>query len=72
MAEQSKTSILPAVTSDWFSDGVVKFDRTLSIPLSEDAHLIVVAYGTNSDLKLDTEVVDRQEFDPVPTIIQFL
>ena len=37
---------------DWFSDGVVKFDRTLSIPLSEDAHLIVVAYGTNSDLKI--------------------
>ena len=30
---------------DWFSNGVVKFDRTLEVKLSEDAHLIVVAIG---------------------------
>ena len=34
-----------------FSDGVVKFDQKLGIPLSEDSHIIVVAYGENHDLK---------------------
>ena len=36
----------------WFSDGIVKFERTISVPLSEDAHLIVVAYGSDSDLQI--------------------
>jgi hypothetical protein len=35
-----------------FRDGVVKFDELLEIPLSEDAHLIVVATGENSDLSI--------------------
>ena len=34
-----------------FQDGAVKFDHTLDVSLSEDAHLIVVAYGENFDLK---------------------
>ena len=34
-----------------FQDGVVKFDQTLQVPLSEDSHLIVVAYSENSDLE---------------------
>ena len=29
---------------------MTKFDRTISVPLSEDSHVIVVAYGENSDL----------------------
>ncbi|MEO7318662.1 MAG: CehA/McbA family metallohydrolase, partial [Chthoniobacteraceae bacterium] len=33
---------------DWFGKGVVKFERTLDVPLSEDAHLIVVAAGEKS------------------------
>lgn len=33
-----------------FKDGVVKFDEELSVPLDEDAHLIVVAIGENHDL----------------------
>ncbi|MGV3753846.1 MAG: CehA/McbA family metallohydrolase [Verrucomicrobiota bacterium] len=33
-----------------FADGVVKFDQTLEVGLSEDSHLIVVAMGENSDL----------------------
>lgn len=37
--------------AEWFYNGVIKFDRTLSVSLSEDAHIIVVAYGTNFDLK---------------------
>ncbi len=35
-----------------FSDGVVKFDRDIEVPLSEDSHLIVVAIGENSDLSI--------------------
>ena len=34
-----------------FKDGVVKFDETLAIPLSEDSHLIVVACAEHSDLR---------------------
>lgn len=34
-----------------FQDGVVKFQQTINVPLSEDAHLIVVAFGENFDLK---------------------
>ena len=37
---------------EWFTDKVVKFDRTIPTSLSEDSHLIVVAYGSNSDLKI--------------------
>ena len=35
----------------WFKDEVVKFDQLLTIELSRDAHLIVVAYGEELDLK---------------------
>ncbi len=34
-----------------FTDGVVKFDHTIPIALSQDAHIIVVATGENSTLK---------------------
>jgi len=37
--------------AQFFTDGVVKFDRTLDVPLSEDSHVIVVAMGENFDLK---------------------
>lgn len=40
-----------AANPTWFQDGVVKFERTLKVPLQEDAHLIVVALGENHDLK---------------------
>ncbi|MDB6035002.1 MAG: hypothetical protein JWM16_5340, partial [Verrucomicrobiales bacterium] len=35
-----------------FSNGVVKFDRTITVPLKEDSHVIVVAYGENTDLSI--------------------
>lgn len=35
----------------WFKDEVVKFDQLLTIELSHDAHLIVVAYGEELNLK---------------------
>jgi len=37
---------------DWFGNGVVKFDRTLPVNLSQDAHLIVVAVGEKHDLSV--------------------
>ena len=36
--------------ADAFAAGVVKFDRTIEVPVKEDAHLIVVAYGEQFDL----------------------
>ena len=36
---------------EFFADGVVKFDRLINVPLTEDAHLIVVACGESFDLK---------------------
>jgi hypothetical protein len=35
---------------DWFTHGIVKFERTIDVPLSQDAHIIVVAVGENFDL----------------------
>lgn len=37
---------------EWFEDGVVKFEHTVPVALSEDAHLIVVAVGEHSDLSI--------------------
>lgn len=37
---------------DWFGNGVVKFDRTLPVNMSQDAHLIVVAIGEKHDLSV--------------------
>jgi len=36
--------------ADMFGDGVVKFDHRLTLDLSEDAHIIVVAIGEKSSL----------------------
>lgn len=36
----------------YFGNGVVKFDRTIDVSLSEDAHVIVVAFGENHDLSV--------------------
>ena len=35
----------------WFSDNIIKFDQTITVKLYQDAHIIVVAYGENLDLK---------------------
>jgi hypothetical protein len=39
-----------ATHPDAFRDGVVQFDRTIGVPLSQDAHVIVVAIGEQSNL----------------------
>ena len=48
---EPKLNFTRASHPDWFANGVVKFDRVIDVPLSEDAHLIVVAAGENFDLK---------------------
>ena len=35
---------------NWFQNSVMVFDQTLNVPLSQDSHLIVVAYGEHSTL----------------------
>ena len=35
---------------DWFGSGTVKFDRTIPLQITDDAHLIVVAIGEKSTL----------------------
>lgn len=41
-----------AANPEMFRDGVVKFERTVEIPLSEDSHLIAVVTGEKSDLSI--------------------
>ena len=40
-----------AANPEMFGDGVVQFDRTIRVPLSEDAHLIVVATSDTRTLE---------------------
>lgn len=50
---------------DMFADGVVKFDRTLSLRLDQDAHLIVVAIGENHSLETGFGSSAQAKFQPV-------
>ena len=36
---------------EMFKDGVIKFNQKIKVNLSQDSHLIVVAYGENFNLK---------------------
>lgn len=49
---------------DWFGKDVVKFDRTIDVPLSEDAHLIVVAAGEKSDLSIGYGTSNQSKMQP--------
>jgi hypothetical protein len=49
---------------EWFGKGVVKFERTLDVPLSEDAHLIVVATGEKGDLSLGYGTSNQSKMQP--------
>jgi hypothetical protein len=48
-----------------FQDGVVKFEATLNVPLSEDAHLIVVAVGENHDLSTGYGTSSQARIKPI-------
>jgi len=49
----------------WFGDGVVKFDRTVTVPLSQDAHLIVVAVGEGLNLKTGYGSSGQANIEPI-------
>jgi hypothetical protein len=44
---------------------VVQFERTLDVPLAEDAHLIVVAEGEKSDLALGYGTSPQAKMHPL-------
>lgn len=48
-----------------FKDGVVQFERDLGVPLSEDAHLIVVAVGEQADLKVGYGTSEQAKLRPI-------
>lgn len=48
-----------------FSDAVVKFDQTINVPLTEDAHLIVVATGENANLAVGYGTSPQAQMRPV-------
>lgn len=47
-----KLNFTRATHPGFFQDGVVQFEKTLGVPLTEDAHLIVVAMGEQEDLRV--------------------
>lgn len=51
--------------ASWFGGGVVKFDRTINVPLSEDSHLIVVAIGEGLNLKTGYGSSGQAGLEPV-------
>ena len=48
--QPAKLNFTRASHPDAFRDGVVQFDRDIGVPLSQDAHLVVVALGEHSNL----------------------
>ncbi|NBR84162.1 MAG: hypothetical protein EBS84_01595 [Proteobacteria bacterium] len=62
---EPKLNFTRATHPDWFANGVVKFDRTIDVPLSEDAHLIVVAAGENFDLKTGYGTSPQAKLKPI-------
>jgi hypothetical protein len=54
-----------AANAKMFRDGVVKFDETIEVPLSEDAHLIVVAAGENSTLATGYGTSEQAKMHPL-------
>ncbi|NBV85559.1 MAG: hypothetical protein EBS01_04700, partial [Verrucomicrobia bacterium] len=49
--QSPKLNFTRASHPDFFKDGVVKFDRTVEVPVTTDSHIIVVACAENSTLK---------------------
>ncbi len=49
---------------DAFGDGLVQFNRRIGVPLTQDAHIIVVAIGENSDLRTGFGSSDQGKWKP--------
>ncbi len=50
---------------EMFQDGVVKFDQTLTVALSQDSHIIVVATGENFDLSTGFGTSNQSKSRPI-------
>lgn len=50
--------------SDWFQNGVVKFERVIKVPLQQDSHIIVVACGEKFDLKTGFGTSPQSQLKP--------
>ena len=61
---EPKLNFTRATHPQLFGAGVVKFDQPLEIALSEDAHLIVVAIGENSNLRTGYGTSDQAAIKP--------
>ncbi len=53
-----------AANPKMFRDGVVKFEETITVPLHEAAHLIVVACGEHSDLSVGYGTSEQAKMHP--------
>jgi len=53
-----------AKTPAKFKDGVVKFDESIAVPLSEDSHIIVVACSEHGDLHIGYGTSDQSKVKP--------
>lgn len=63
--QEPKLNFTRASHPTWFANGVVKFDRVIDVPLTEDAHLIVVAAGENFDLKTGYGTSAQAKIKPI-------
>ena len=65
-AARSDLNFTRATHADWFAKPTeaVRFDRTIPVPLAEDAHLIVVAYGGSSTLATGFGSSDQAAMHP--------
>ena len=49
---------------DMFQKGLIAFEQTIEVPLSEDSHLMVVAYGENEDLSIGYGTSSQASWKP--------
>jgi hypothetical protein len=54
-----------ATYPEMFSDGVVKFDQTITVPLKSDGHIIVVVLDENRTLKMGYGSSDQARLRPM-------
>jgi hypothetical protein len=54
-----------ATHPEMFSDGVVKFDQTITVPLKTDGHIIVVVLDENRNLKTGYGTSDQARLRPM-------
>ncbi len=62
---EPKLNFTRATTPDMFGKGVVQFDRTIHVPLEQDAHLIVVATSESETLKVAYGTSDYAKMRPM-------